>query len=231
MTPGERLSGLLPWALACFALAGIVHIASVLLMPRLAPRDAYTRLAAFIAQGGLRPLPAAEPGQEILPFLDPAFAYAVCGYDLARGPLRIRAAVVPGPFVSMSFRSRKGQLFYSLTDRAASRGKIDIVVLTTAQLAEAEAQDSDDEPVQELRLLAPELQGFVLLRSLAGAQSELPLVDANVLKALPTIMASVLNALLELSGAQLLQNAFMSAARTQLLTLLLMPVNVLQVMD
>jgi uncharacterized membrane protein len=180
MTLGERLTGLFPWALAGLALAGIVHIASVLLMPRLAPRDAYTRLSAFIAPGGVRPLPAAEPGQEILPFLDPAFAYAVCGYDLAKGPLRIRAAVVPGPFVSMSFRSRKGQLFYSLTDRAASRGKIDIVVLTPAQLTEAEAQDNEDEPIQELRLLAPELQGFVLLRALAGAQSELPLAQARL---------------------------------------------------
>ena len=60
--------------------------------------------------------------------------------------------------------------------------------------------------------------------------SELPLVDANVHKASLTTTVSVLNALLGLFGAQLLQNVFMSVARTQPSTLLLMPVNVLQVM-
>lgn len=177
---GERLADVVPWALASLILACVVHIGSILAMPRLAPRDAYIRLATYIGAGGVRPLPAVEPGQEILPFLDPAFAYAACGYDLAQGPLRLRASVTAGALMSMSFRSRRGQLYYSLTDRAASRGKIDIVVLTAAQLAQAEAQDSDDELIQELRLLAPELQGFVLLRSLAGAHSELPLAQARL---------------------------------------------------
>ena len=163
----ERLSGFAPWALASLLLAGIVHLASILLMPQVAPRDSFARLAAYLEPGGVHALPAVVPGQEVLPFLDPAFAYAACGYDLSAAPLRLRAVFAPGALVSMSFQSRKGQLYYSLTDRAASRGKIDILVLTAAELAAVEAQDNEDEALQELRLLAPDRRGFVLLRALA----------------------------------------------------------------
>lgn len=180
MSVGERLSGLVPWLLASLLFAGIVHLSSILLMPRVAPRDAFGRLAAFIAPGGFRALPLTEPGQEILPFLDPAFAHAVCGYDLARGPLRLQAALLPGPLLAMSFHSARGIVFYSMTDRAASRGKIDLRVLTPAQLAEAEGQDNEDEPVNELRLLAPEATGFVLLRALATSPSDMTAAQARL---------------------------------------------------
>lgn len=173
MTAGERAAGLVPWVLASLMLAGIVHLSSVLLMPRVAPRDAFGQLAAFVVPGGLRALPVPEPGQEVLPLLDPAFAYAVCGYDLATGPLRVQASLAAGAFVSMSFHSRRGLVYYSFTDRAASRGKIEVRVLTVSQLVQVEAQDKDDEPIEELRLLAPEAEGFVLLRALATSPSEL----------------------------------------------------------
>lgn len=180
MSFGERLTGLIPWLLACLMFAGIVHFSSVLLMPQVAPHDSYGRLAPFFAGGGLHALPLAEPGQEALPFLDPAFAYAVCGYDLADGPLRLRASFAAVPYVSLSFHSRRGLVFYSFTDRAASHGKIDVVVLSGAQLAQAEEQDTEDEPVQELRLLAPENHGFVLLRALALAPPDMPFAQARL---------------------------------------------------
>lgn len=180
MSIGERLLGLAPWALAALCIAGITHLASILLMPAVAPRDSYARLAPYFAGAGLHPLPLAEPGQELLPFLDPAFAYAVCGYELGAGPLRLRASFAAAPLISLSFHSRRGLIYYSFTDRAASRGKIEVVVLTSAQLAAAEEQDSEDEPAQELRLLAPETQGFVLLRSLAASPADLPAAQARL---------------------------------------------------
>ena len=165
----DRLVSVSPWIVASFILAGIVHFVSVLAMPLLAPRDAYARLAAASPPGAMTLLPPVRPGREILPWLDPAFAMGVCRYDLRDGPLRVSASVEPDQYTSLSFHARHGTLYYALTDRAASRRKIDIVVLTAAQLESAEAKDNEDEPNQDLRLLAPqgELEGFILARALA----------------------------------------------------------------
>ena len=180
MTPGDRIARLTPWLAATLIFAGIVHLTSILLMPRVAPHDAFARLAGYLRDGGISLLPSPEPGKEVLPFLDPAFAYAACGYDLAKGPLRLKASLAPGPLVTLSFHSRHGVVFYAFTDRAALRGAIEVLVLTAPQLAEAEAQDNEDEPPQELRLLAPENEGFVLLRALARSPGETAAAQARL---------------------------------------------------
>ena len=59
-------------------------------------------------------------------------------------------------------------------------GSIDVLVLTAQQLADIEAQDNEDEPPQELRLLAPESKGFVLLRALARWPGEIAAAQARL---------------------------------------------------
>ena len=55
---------------------------------------------------------------------------------------------------------------------AAQQGKIDVVLLTPAQLEIVEADDDDDNPSQDLRLIAPETKGFVIVSSLAAYPGE-----------------------------------------------------------
>jgi hypothetical protein len=45
-------------------------------------------------------------------------------------------------------------------------------VLTAAQLEIVEAEDDEDDPSQDLRLVAPEPQGLVIVGALAVNQSE-----------------------------------------------------------
>jgi uncharacterized membrane protein len=71
-------------------------------------------------------------------------------------------------------------VFYATTDRSALRGKIDIAIVNVAQQEALEANDPEDEPVRELRLLAPAATGFVLLRALAERPNELPRAEARV---------------------------------------------------
>jgi uncharacterized membrane protein len=54
-----------------------------------------------------------------------------------------------------------------MTDRSATRGLIDVLVLTRPQLDVVEANDAEDELPQDLRIVAPTLEGFILLRALA----------------------------------------------------------------
>lgn len=173
----DRYLDLLPWLLATLLVAGIVHIVSVLLMPTVAPRDALGRLAAYVKSAapaeGLVLLPQMGPGDETLPFEDPAFAEAVCVYDLGKGPLRVKTSVDGEDFLGLSFHANAGRIYHSMTDRSAIKGKIDIVVGDARQIdALTSADEGDAPPPSEVRLTAPTKRGFILIRSLAKRPSD-----------------------------------------------------------
>ncbi|MDE2363651.1 MAG: hypothetical protein KGM42_13310 [Hyphomicrobiales bacterium] len=153
----------LPWILGSLFLAGIVHISSVLMMPRFAEKDAFALLSVPI--DGVQLLPDASDRQSI-PFQDPAATLATCRFDLDKGPMLIRYNAGEN-LLTMSFRDRTGNVFYSTTDRAALRGKLDILLVDAQQLDNLEANDPEDQAPQELRLVPPTRTGFVLIRAIA----------------------------------------------------------------
>jgi uncharacterized membrane protein len=160
-----------PWLITALVLAAAVHLVSILLMPRLAPKDAFLRLAAVGPINAFHPLPRALPGTELTPFNDPATATGVCRYDLAQGPLHVRAKLIGDGFVSLSFHERHDKIFYALTDRAAQHRDFDIYVVTAEQLAAMKAKDVPDEPPKGLRVLARDHRGFVFARALSPLPS------------------------------------------------------------
>lgn len=172
----DRYLDLIPWALATILIAGIVHIVSVLLMPTVAPRDAFARLVDVASKAdpaqGVVLLPPMAPGAETLPFEDPSLAEAVCVYDLSKGLLRVRATADGEDFLGLSFHASAGRIYHAMTDRSAIKGKIDIVVGDARQIGALEADDEGDAPPQEVRLTAPTKRGFVLFRSLAKRASD-----------------------------------------------------------
>jgi uncharacterized membrane protein len=177
----DRLLSTIPFFAAIACVAGIVHIASVLAMPAVAPQDALTRLAAAARAGeGVVLLPPASPGREIMPYEDPSVALGVCRFDLSRGFFRVRTSIDGEHYIALSFHTRSGRVFYATTDRSALRGKINVAIVNAAQLEGLEATDPEDEPPPELRLLAPGPIGFVLVRALAERPNELPKAEARV---------------------------------------------------
>ena len=171
------MSRLLPaglWGLATIFVAGIVHLGSVLLVPRLATETAFVRLSSAGRAASVVALPPASGAQSPVPFRDAALSSAVCRYDLSAGPVRVTAAVVDGDFTAVSFHSRAGRPFYGLTETSAVDGKIEVLLVTAAQLARIEAADSGDEPIRDVRIAAPEDEGFVefdVLPRVGGAAS------------------------------------------------------------
>ena len=147
--------------LAIAMVAGIVHIASLLLLPRVAPDDAFARLSAFARPGTVRVLPPAASASDPLPGRDPTLATAICLYDLDDGPLRVSAALDDQDFVALTLHARSGVAFYGLTDRAGNDGRLDLVIMTAAQRDAAAARDGADGPVRDVRVVAPESRGFV----------------------------------------------------------------------
>ncbi len=165
----DRLFDYLPWVAATLLVAGIVHIVSVLLMPAVAPRTAYARVLQSVGAAGagkLTLLPPPAPGADPLPFEDPAFAEGVCVYDLTKGLLRVETSTDADDFLALSFHSGGGRLYHAITDRAAIKGKIDIVIGDERQMDALQAA-ADEAPPQEVRLTSPTKRGFVLVRAFA----------------------------------------------------------------
>ncbi len=158
---------ILTWLFATALVAAIVHITSIFLLPAVAQVDSYSRLAPLLNEdGGFRVLPGATPGSDALPFADPGTVLAVCRYDLRKGPFRVRIGIDNEALTSLSFRSRSGNVFHVLTDRAALRGRLDVLLGTAAQIDAAEAADTDDSPTRDVRLVAPTAMGLIFVRAM-----------------------------------------------------------------
>lgn len=151
------------------ALAGLVHLTSLVAVPLLADDDAYARLAAIATENRMRVL--SPPEAAGLADAEPAVSLAVCRYSLALGPLRL-AAPVGDAFLSATFLEPGTRVYHGLTDRAAFGGTIEVVVATAEQMARISALDSEDDLVQELRVTAPGENGLVILKALSPFPSQ-----------------------------------------------------------
>jgi len=158
------------YGVAALILGALVHFALVLSIPMVAQHDAYNRLARIGPPGATVLVPRAGPSERLTPWADPAVASAVCFFDLANGPIRVRAPLGRAGFASLSFHSRRGAVFSVLTDNAATHGTMEAVIATPPQLRALIAQDDEDNPSEDLRIASPTRQGFVLARVF----SELP---------------------------------------------------------
>ena len=85
----------------------------------------------------------------------------------ARGPLS-----QPG-FASLSFHSRRGVIFYALTDRAAAKGRMDALIVTQEQMRALASREDEDNPSDDLRIVSPTVQGFVMMRALSRGPEDL----------------------------------------------------------
>jgi uncharacterized membrane protein len=160
------------WLLAGLLLGGIVHIATVLYLPNTATQNAYARVSAIAPVNRVVPLPVPAPDKSILPLMDPAFAAAVCRYDLTDGPLKLTTPVSPA-YTSVTFYTNKDVAYYAINDRAAGRRTIELDLMTSAQ----RAQLPDDEEVaaaDRLIVESPSRTGLIVLRALAAEPGMMP---------------------------------------------------------
>jgi uncharacterized membrane protein len=151
-------------------LAAGVHIAAILTAPRYAEQDAFGRIQPTLAAEHAQIISAPGGANTWLPMPDPAAAVAACAFNLSDGPARI-AAKTGALFLSFSFHTKTGGVFFAVTDRAAVRGELEIVVMTARQLDEARAGEDVNEPSRDVRIVAPESRGFMIVRVVAPTSS------------------------------------------------------------
>ncbi len=178
MTAPSGARGLVLFIAASAILAAIVHLVVVLVTPVVASGDAYARLAPLGKLNETVALPRADPGDHMLPDADPAVALAFCRYDLGAGPIRVRAPFGRA-FSSISFHSPRGPAFYALTDRAGARGAIEAVLGTPDDVRALAAHDDEESPTRDLRIAAPEREGYVMIRVFSELPSLYPEAEAD----------------------------------------------------
>jgi uncharacterized membrane protein len=100
-----------------------------------------------------------------MPFMDPAFASAVCRYDLSQGPLKLRVPVSPA-YTSVSFYTRNDVAYYAINDRAAGRRVIELDLMTTAQHDQV-PEDEEITAADRLIVESPTVTGVIAIRAMA----------------------------------------------------------------
>jgi uncharacterized membrane protein len=157
-------------------LGGVVHLVSVLALPRIASQDAYSRLAPLTKLNTVTALPLADPGNTLMPFMDPAFATAICRYDLSGGPIKL-AVPVTQSYTSVSFYTRSDVAYYAINDRSAGRKVIELDLMTEAQHAEL-PEDEDITAADRLIIDSPATTGLIVLKALAVEPGLMPQAQA-----------------------------------------------------
>jgi uncharacterized membrane protein len=153
-------------------LAGIIHIATVVMVPYFATNDAWAEMRRFGRDGLFHVLPQAEAGAEPLASLDPRMLYAVCRFTLADGPVRIHASL-PDDFWSLAVFDRRGRNAYSLNDRSADRSQLDLAVITPVQMAQLR-QDPPESLETAIVIELPIEVGLALIRVFVADETMLP---------------------------------------------------------
>jgi len=153
------------WILGAILLGGIVHLSTVLAMPEAATQDAYSRLAQLIPVNAVTALAPPNAQNGVMPFMDPAFAVAVCRYDLSGGPLKFTAPVSQA-YTSVTFYTRKSVAYYAINDRAAGRRTIELDLMTREQRADL-PEEEDVTTADRLIIESPGVTGLIVLRALA----------------------------------------------------------------
>lgn len=164
------------WLMVGILLGGVVHLATVLLLPSIATRDAYARLAAITPVNAMTPLAATQPGNSILPLMDPAFAVSACRYDLADGPMKLSVPVSQA-YTSVSFYTRSNVSYYAINDRAAGRRVIELDLMTTQQRADL-PENEEITAADRLIVESPTTTGLIIVRALAPEPGLMPAVRA-----------------------------------------------------
>ncbi|MCK5933452.1 MAG: hypothetical protein KAG89_14925 [Fulvimarina manganoxydans] len=168
--------------------AGLVHIATVFMVPRVAENNAWGRLSALGAPYEVvriaplrdtsgQPSAPRQAARNAFSFVDPAFVVAGCRFSLEDGPVEIAASGVLDGFWSASIYDRKGDNLYSINDRAAIEGVVDLVVGTREQIEAIDAMAPFTSEETSLPVILDVGEGYMTLRILIDEESKRPAVD------------------------------------------------------
>jgi uncharacterized membrane protein len=139
--PRASIGPALVFAIATFFLAGAIHIAAILLVPIVARVDGWTRLAALAGENRFVELPLFGPGAADAVGLDPLFLNGACRLHVGESAAAITLEA-RDRFWSLALYDPQGTIIFSLNDRTALDGRLDMLVINPSTGAEPDAASS-----------------------------------------------------------------------------------------
>jgi uncharacterized membrane protein len=110
--------------------------------------------------------------------MDPAFASAVCRYDLSQGSLKLTVPV-SSAYTSVSFYTRYDVAYYAINDRAAGRRVIELELMTADQHNQM-PEDEEITAADRLIVESPTLTGLIAIRALAPEPGLMPMAQSTI---------------------------------------------------
>jgi uncharacterized membrane protein len=143
-----------------------VHFASMWYLPRLVMDGALAKMGAANAiHYGTR----VDAGARAVVRPSPDLLYSTCPFDLSKGPLRVRAAVPPNTYWSVSAFDDATDNFFVENDRQAKGGAVDFLIV-----AQGSHPIAGGLPV----VVSPSTRGLVLFRTLIDDEKNFAALDA-----------------------------------------------------
>lgn len=133
------LGGVAAFGLGVLMLAGIVHILAIFLVPVLAENDGFSRIARVAGDGSFTEVPLSPSGGGTIPGLDPLFIHGACSLHLAEGPVSI-GIQESERYWSLALYDTHGTVVFSLNDRTATDGRLDMLIVNPVQAAQLKAE-------------------------------------------------------------------------------------------
>lgn len=158
--------------------AGIVHIVVLLLLPYYAERDAWTLISEAGPEYSMVQLNRTAAAATVLSDADPLFEVGACRFDLAQGMVHISGSERM-PYWSLSLFDRRGINIYSLNDRTATDGVLDVVIATPAQLLEFR-RSAPEEYAESVVVEADASEAIAVVRSFVPDISWRQTVERNL---------------------------------------------------
>jgi uncharacterized membrane protein len=181
--PRLRLGGAAAFVGGTLLAAGAIHICAILLVPVFAQADGWSRLSPFAGDDRFSEIPIVDAGK--IAGLDPLFINAVCRFDLTDDPEGITVEA-RDRFWSLALYDPTGAIVFSLNDRTALDGRLDMIVVDAAQSAKLKrapsqeveqtiiAESPSEELIAVLRLFAPTRSAQADARSVLARAECLP---------------------------------------------------------
>lgn len=156
------MQGYVPWVAAGLIMGGILHILTVLGLPYIAEKDAWSRLSLLKRNE----LTLAGDKEDIaaLPFAWPDVVHAYCVFDLSE-----RNVVVTSPLLdatwSVAVSTPQAENFYLITGADAKRTNIRLVVTPRERLAQEDSTERSEEGEEQNIVISPTLRGVIAIRA------------------------------------------------------------------
>ena len=156
------------WLAAVLAVAAVVHVASVMLLPHVIMNRTMGAIAhrTGVNKMAHAPRPTAAARGIVRP--SPDLLYSTCVFDVSGGPVRVHASGMPDTYWSVSLFDNQTDNFYVINDRQAKGGGVDFVIVGPHQ---------DKQPIGTV-VRSPSTRGLVLFRTLIDDDKRLAEIDA-----------------------------------------------------